>query len=359
VGRQRSLPKNWPSVLVAPPVDEDHDSGALVFGTGRHSPEPAVIEEAAAAFERSGRNTNSLQLVNASDWVGGWADKQVLISDTSELKLTVNVPVAGLYALELGLINSAATTVNVRLDREVISSAGTLLPFSHCPDTLLLNNLALTPGIKQLRITVAVGKLSLYAMRLNPIFRALPSEKWLTVGPFPSSFRTLQNSVDLVRQAMETKYSPETDSDLNATHRLTGGVKARWTATTRQRGEHSNVGVNFRFRTSARLSGICYARTTIVSPVDREAELLIGCDWWANAFVNGEMVRSDRSPSQVMRDGAYFNGWKPRSARIRLRSGRNILLVKCQGGTAASWFTCYINDPGDLRIYPMHTGASR
>ena len=88
----------------------------------------------------------------------------------------------------------------------------------------------------------------------------------------------------------------------------------------------------------------------IHSPDAREADLLIGCDWWANAFLNGAAVRSSRDPIKVDADGAAFNTWKPTPARIRLQKGENILLVKGHPGSMANWFSCFISDPGDLRF---------
>lgn len=38
--------------------------------------------------------------------------------------------------------------------------------------------------------------------------------------------------------------------------------------------------------------------------------------------------------------------------KIDRQEGINTLLVKCQGGTVANWFTCYISDPGDLDFAP-------
>jgi hypothetical protein len=95
---------------------------------------------------------------------------------------------------------------------------------------------------------------------------------------------------------------------------------------------------------------VCYAATWIDSPEDREAVLLIGCDWWANAYLNGEKIRSERPEKMSEEDGSQFNGWKPTPANITLKKGRNLLLVKSHGGTVANWFTCWISNPGDLKF---------
>ena len=43
-------------------------------------------------------------------------------------------------------------------------------------------------------------------------------------------------------------------------------------------------------------------------------------------------------------------GWRPLPAKCHLKQGVNVLLVKAHGGTVADWFTCYVSDPGDLKV---------
>jgi hypothetical protein len=110
--------------------------------------------------------------------------------------------------------------------------------------------------------------------------------------------------------------------------------------------------VSFLFRAKVQESHVCYAATFITSPTERDAEILVGCDWWANAYLNGEKLVSNRPAEQVAGDGSAFNGWRPLPAKCHLKQGVNVLLVKAHGGTVADWFTCYISDPGDLKVAP-------
>jgi hypothetical protein len=97
---------------------------------------------------------------------------------------------------------------------------------------------------------------------------------------------------------------------------------------------------------------MCYASLFITSPDDRQAQILIGTDWWVNLYVNGEEVKSERDQKRVEADGAQFSGWTPTRATLTLKKGLNRLVIKCMGGTAYCYFTAYLTDPGDLKISP-------
>jgi len=77
---------------------------------------------------------------------------------------------------------------------------------------------------------------------------------------------------------------------------------------------------------------------------------MLGCDWWVNIYINGEVIRSGRDPELCEMDGAQFNTWKPMSAEVELERGENVILIKCHPGTCANWFTFRISDPGDLEV---------
>ncbi|MFA6292972.1 MAG: hypothetical protein WC637_14390, partial [Victivallales bacterium] len=113
---------------------------------------------------------------------------------------------------------------------------------------------------------------------------------------------------------------------------------------------NENAGLSYLYRAKVQDRGVCHAVTFINSPDERDAEILIGCDWWANAWLNGEQLKTGRKPELVADDGCQFNGWRPLPAKAHLKKGRNVLMVKSHGGTVANWFTCYISDPGDLVI---------
>ena len=161
-----------------------------------------------------------------------------------------------------------------------------------------------------------------------------------------------QRPISDVREAMACVYPPEQTFDPKATYAGAHGCTVGWTRSTQREGDFSEHGVNFPYRCGEDIPGVCYARTTIVSPESRNADLLLGCDWWANAWMNGQLVMGTRKADEIANDGAQFCAWKPRVARVRLNQGTNVLLIKCHPGSCANWFTCRVSDPGDLVIDP-------
>ena len=88
----------------------------------------------------------------------------------------------------------------------------------------------------------------------------------------------------------------------------------------------------------------------INSPDDRNALLEISCDWWANAYINGQLVKSKIARDAVKGTGAEFTTDTRVQADIKLKKGLNTLLVKSHGGTGGNRFTAFITNPGDLTI---------
>jgi hypothetical protein len=84
---------------------------------------------------------------------------------------------------------------------------------------------------------------------------------------------------------------------------------------------------------------------------------MLGCDWWANLWVNGKLVETQRNPEERLEDGAFFTRWKPIPADVELKKGENVFLVKCHQGSCANWFTFRISDPGDLKLVPKSQAA--
>ncbi len=215
-------------------------------------------------------------------------------------------------------------------------------------------------------------------VELFPLTRPLPAEVWWAIGPFATPGVDGQDmSNAAVRTGLTHRFPPEDDVALTAVLE-SGGRERRWRPGDSQdgwRGDDGTVtpvvqwsfadrapesGVNFMSACGVRRGEVCYAATVIESPDAREALLEIGCDFWATAFLNGEEVRSERDSDLVRRDGAQFHGDTRLGARIRLRKGANLLLVKCRGGGGSNSFVARISDPGDLIIQapPQLTGVS-
>lgn len=259
-------------------------------------------------------------------------------------QLEFSVSVKGRYVLELGIIGKQATEFFVRLDgREQRGSFH--LPCANYPDTLQIKRLVLEPGRHCLEIHSANGaEFGLYLWRLQPKWYILAPPLWRVIGPFPTQFRVLE-AEGTVRQALQTAYPPETEPYASAA--TYPGVDFEPVCWLPISGEDSII---FATACGDRKNGICYARTIIRSPEERAAEILVACDWWANVFVNRELVTSERNAKEVAPSGAWFSGWKPSPATIRLRKGANELLVKCHPGSTNNWFNFHLNNPGDLKI---------
>lgn len=291
-----------PSLKAPPSLLVEHD-------TGRHDPAEAPV------------NT-----------VDGWA-----MSDRQSLSF--DIPTNGVYHLEFGIISETAQSLAVSLDGKPIP-----LPLrSECgnyPTAVRINNLFLAAGAHDVSLRATKSDFGIYLWRVQPVWRILGPKHWRTSGPFPTEFRP-QGSPAQVRAALQKAFPPEIE--FSKSEDGTADRKIDWTA------HHANgETVNLGLLCGTEATGVCYAKCVIVSPEARELSILLSCDWWANLFVNGQIVQSDRDYSEFQADGAWFNGWKPAPARVSLRKGANSILVKCHPGSTDNWFTFFLNDPGDL-----------
>ncbi len=181
---------------------------------------------------------------------------------------------------------------------------------------------------------------------MKPQLSLLTPEQWTIIGPFPAGAQT----GDEIKKAMATQFVPEDGSiDPSASVQAEGDVTLTWV-----RGERLPDANDYKRSMWSRQlgftnNGITYSVTWIDSPTERDAELGIMVDYWANAWLNGEKLVSERAPHQVERDGCAFNDNLTR-ARMRLKKGRNVLMVKVRGGNGSNAFSGYISNPGDLTI---------
>ncbi|XHR30634.1 MAG: alpha-L-fucosidase [Chthoniobacteraceae bacterium] len=272
----------------------------------------------------------------------GW-DGQVAVTSNGELNFEIEVPHAGQFELELGLLAEQRGNIKVAVDQEELGC----FPLSAAgyPVKLSLPNLSSHQEWKKIKLQLdREGTFGLYAYRLQPIWRPIPANCWLTSGPFLTAFCPPNGRAEEVRKALATVYPPErsiTPQDVD---------QEIWSWDPQNMGQYSNIGVNFPYRCGAERSGVCYALTFIDSPIDQVCKILIGSDWWANASLNGTPLVGCRSREAVAADGAEFNQWKPSPADLPLKAGRNTLLIKSHPGQSAHWFTCRISDPGNLNI---------
>jgi hypothetical protein len=293
-----------------------------------------------------------VRLVSSATYHRDWTSSTVLASDTGVMDFEMQVAVPGRYRLSLGHVADHHGAITVSLGgKNMAVLAQTKTP--NQPESTVFPVVELPGGTLRLRIR-GQGSFGLYGVTLQPVYRPMPSPNWMTIGPFPTEWYA-GGSLSLMKEALQRIDPPMQAIDLPGEY---AGVKntIRWKYSDEVRSGvphfDATAGVSFLYRAYVQEGGVCYATTTITSPEERDAEILIGCDWWANAWLNGELLQTDRPAAQVEEDGAYFNAWRPLLAKCRLKKGVNTLLVKTHGGSVANWFTCYISDPGDLTITP-------
>jgi alpha-L-fucosidase len=284
-------------------------------------------------------------------WCPGWVDWQVYCPGLgSPLELKFEVPVTGQFDLSIGLVTNSTNPLSFLLNGNQLEISGQIAN-PGCPDTWDFPALSLNAGLHRLSVQ-STGKVGLYAWRLAPVWRPVPSECWQAIGPFPTAFGP-QKPICEVRKAMASILPPEEGFEPKASYAGAEDRPVSWTYSDERQGEHADCGVNFPYRCGTHASGVCYARTIVHSPKACRVRIMLGCDWWANLWVNGKPVTSSRAPEACKEDGAQFNTWKPRAADVELKSGDNVLLVKCHPGTCANWFSFRINGPNELEIRPL------
>jgi alpha-L-fucosidase len=315
----------------------------------RHAPPIVPVASGDALLDYLDRNSLA-PFEDSRTWCPGWAGWQVYRPDAdNRLDLTLDVSVAGQYDLSIGLITRTAEPLQFFLDNQLLQACGEVAN-PGCPDTWDFPALLLGTGAHRLSVR-GTGKIGMYALRLAPVWRPVPSECWYVIGPFPTAFGP-QKPVREVRNALSTGFPPEEGFEPEASYAGAGDRPVSWIHSEQREGEHTDCGVNFPYRCGTHASGVCYARTLVVSPKPCRVTIMLGCDWWANLWVNGKLVTSNRDPEACEEDGAQFNTWKPRAAEVELKSGDNVFLVKCHPGTCANWFTFRINGPKELEIHP-------
>ena len=275
----------------------------------------------------------------------------VLASAAGRIELDLAIPGPGVYKATVQVVGAGPVTASTTSATGKPVTADLAATADPGVRRLVLEDVTLRTS--PVRVSVRSPKrVGVVAVTLMPDYRSLPATLWTTIGPVPSPYGPENGSSAAVKQAMETVHPPEKELKLDATYTGTDGRKVAWQHSDRTGGSWMNVGVNFSIRCGFKNVNVCYAVTFITSPDDRTAQVRIACDYWANLFVNGRKVRSERARTSVAEDGAEFKGDTRTAATIHLRKGVNVVLVKSQGGTGTNSFAFAITDPGDLRLSP-------
>lgn len=319
--------------------------------SNRYSPVKASMLTAVDIRKRM-PDTTQVDLIESESFDPDWRFTKVLKTKDGTLTANLKIPYAGKYQLSIGHITDnygAATVTTGSIAMPLLMETKELT----IPDKTVFPVTVFKQGDLQVRIQRQNG-FGIYGLTLQPIYAGIPSPYWMTIGPFDGVTEDFRVE-GAVKRGLEKVEPPEREIDFDTEYVGADGQKVKWQYSDKLEGDGiphftKSAGIPFLFRCKVQQQRVCYALTYIYCPDERDAELLIGCEWWANAFLNNEKIVSERSSSDVAKDGAAFNTWTPTPAKIRLKKGVNTLLVKSQGGTVANFFTCYISDPGDLKF---------
>jgi hypothetical protein len=177
--------------------------------------------------------------------------------------------------------------------------------------------------------------------------KALSGKNWMTIGPFPGQ----NGTPELVKSTLGVSYPPESGLDFSAKYAGVAGKNVSWQHTDAVMTQKNfDDGVNFEVANKSAERAVFYAVTHIISPDKRDVDMCLSCDWWANVYLNGTLVRSNRPETLSQTDGAQFSGDALSAVNFHLRKGLNVLLIKVLSGASGSGFAAELNDPGDLLI---------
>ncbi|MCM8769629.1 MAG: heparinase II/III-family protein [Candidatus Omnitrophica bacterium] len=286
------------------------------------------------------------RLVDGGLYAPSWKKISLLHSGTGNMELALPTFGPANYRLVLGLASEKTISLQVFFDNQLAAEIpvepGKLRRLT-LPETVIRTN--------PVRLFLKGDpNWALGYLELRPAYRVLSANLWRTIGPFPSFFLTRGTSDAEVKDSLNQIFPPEKELNFEAVYSGAEGKPIRWQHTDNIEVPRMKEGVDFLITSGVKKGEICYAVTFIKSPENREARLLVGCDFWANVYLNGQLVESERAREHFASDGAWFKAEAPIAARIFLKKGVNTLLVKCQGGSGNNYFTASITDPGDLEI---------
>jgi hypothetical protein len=311
---------------------------------------PAQPMWAAADLQPLLAPDSQVQVVDSTTYDPNWQHTQVLVATHGALDLDLQVPVPGRYRLSLGHVAGGYGAITAAVGDQGMATVAEITTLNR-PERTVFPVMSLPAGKQRLSLR-SQNAFGVYGITLQPVYHPLAGNLWATIGSFPWTWEDSDAGLKRVPADMTRVDPPMTEFNVDATYPGADGQPIQWQFADKPEGFHSEAGVNFLQRCAEPDHGMCYASVFITSPDDRQAQIMIGTDWWVNAYLNGEEVKSERDPKRVEADGAQFSGWTPTRATLMLKKGLNRLVIKCMGGTAYCYFTAYLTDPGDLLISP-------
>lgn len=311
----------------------------------RYEPDFPVLT--GEALQQAALDTSPV--ADSASYDADWQGATVIQARNGKLVFELPLTAAGPYRLTIGHVAPTKGVVMASLNGQSLPAPITTKT-PNAPEQTAFPVVRLAGKNAVLTLSTE-GAFGIYAIKLEPVLKVLPTNLWSTIGPFRSFWERGGANQSAVKDGFAKVYPPQQDLALGQTCKTRDGEERRWLQTDKVVGAHADVGVNFAFRAKSGSFDICFARTFVTSDRDQEALLYIGTDWWATAYVNGEEVVSE-DPIPKEEFNCAFNRWKPKATVIKLKKGVNTILVKNHGGSANNWFTARISDLPDLTIAP-------
>ncbi len=273
-----------------------------------------------------------------------WSGDKVAQITGSEAGFKLKLACDGLFKINIGLVAPKGKTGKVVClvnGRKAGEETVTSIPGSLFIPAQLFKRGEINIVLK------GIDGLGVYGIILEPVYIPLTNLKWSTIGPFRTYFKNVNTTVDNVKKAMDEK-AAVLPFNINGKYSGENG-SVQWQKPDKPFFVDSED-VDFGIRNGSLKGSVCYAAADIYSPEPCRAKLMLATDWWANAFINGKKIISQRGRSGVAKDGAEFNSHDYTTAVIDLKKGHNILIVKNHGGSAANWMKVILTSTVKLKI---------
>jgi len=259
---------------------------------------------------------------------------------------------SGIYTIKLGLIAYTSGKIRIALNGKTLAQEWQINN-PGCPDTICIPYVMLSEG----RINIQIldhADAGFYAMQLDPHWKKCPTENWLVVGPFATTFDSRQPGNSVLKE-MKKIHGPENGFNPRAEYDgLCGKVHWADVASSAEDpcGEFDQSGVDFSRRCPAWGKGVCFARMVLVSDKKQTIEAAAYFDWWANLFLNGEKLKGYRLANEIASDGAEFSTYEAVTIKLDLNIGENEIFLKSHCGGLGSGFVFYLNQTDSVTIQP-------
>jgi len=293
----------------------------------------------------SPRRRQGLEIRNLRTWGADISGGEALVCDlsaTGPVRLRLPAPTRDRYSVALYPIEGPGYgSVRFRVNGQDLGEAFSGVAAEIAPaGRLQIGTAILDPGGGVLEV-IPVGPdpgapegsggllFGLDAVSLEPVMNFVTC--WQVIGPFDNP-RAEQGEGTV---GLEIPYPPERSVDLEAEYEGVGGQRVRW--------REAETDLDALFTPNEQTAA--YAAAWIESPDARVADCFLGSDDWVGVWLNGERVHANMLHRAAEPDQDHI--------RLRLRPGRNLLLVKV-GDDYGGWgLYLRIPDPDQvLRITP-------